>query len=125
MAQNVIRNYSVFVNGKKVGTAEGSDLNLESGDELQIGDGEVVGASEGVITGSLTLNAIVPVAPTCTPTLLDAILNKKWIQLTGGIIDGKVVKVNARVKAIGYSTQMANGTLKGKYDLIFGKPTTV
>jgi len=125
MAKNVVRNFSLFINGKKVGSAESSDYNLESGDELQIGDGEVFAVSEGVITGSCTLNTITPIAPTVTQTLLDALQNKKWIQLGIGLVEGKIHKVDARVKAGGWSTQMANGTLKGKYDLIFGKPTTI
>lgn len=125
MAKNVVRNFSLFINGKKVGAAESSDYNLESGDELQVGDGEVFAVSEGVVTGSCTLNVIVPVAPTVTPTLLDALQNKKYIQLGLGLIEGKIHKVDARVKSGGWSTQMANGTLKGKWDLIFGAPTTV
>lgn len=125
MSQNaVIRNYSVFIDSKRMGTMQTSDYNLEGGTELQIGDGEVIGASEGVMTGNLSATAIVPVANTkgVLDKIQDALETHKAIQLGVGRIGPSIHKVWAWCKSARYSTNTANGTLTGQFEFIFGKP---
>ena len=43
MATAVVRNFSLYANGRKCGEATGIAYDQESGNEIQIGDGQVLG----------------------------------------------------------------------------------
>lgn len=123
MANETIRSFSVYADGAKLGTAQGHAYDLESNAELQIGDGEVIGISQAVMTGQLVADTIVPFggAPVLRK-LEDAFFNNRPLQLSIGILNGQIHKVDAFVTKCSYKGDTVKGTAMGNWTFIFGKP---
>ena len=120
---SVIRNASIYVNGKKLGTATQATYTWNSGNENQVGDGKWLGVSQGVPTSSLSCTEIIPVGGADgQATLEDALKNYQYLQIAIGVIGTKIHKIDMAVMTAEYDTTMANGTLTGKFDLIGGDP---
>lgn len=115
---DIVRNFSVFVDSKKVATGTGHELDLSSGDELQIGDGQVVAVSEGVTTTTLQVDAITTFGGVAELQLLnEALLNKKWMQIAVGLVNGQIHQIDMRVSTAKYKTEMKSGTQNVSFQL--------
>lgn len=123
---SVIRNASIYANGKKLGTMTQATYTINGGNENQVGDGQWLGVSQGVTTTSLSGNEIVPVGGADGQAALeDALLNKKYVQMMIGPIGDKIHQVDMALMTTEYDTTMANGTLTGKLDFIGGAPKRI
>jgi hypothetical protein len=124
---DIVRNFSAYVDSKKVATGSAHDYTITAGDELQIGDGQVVAASEGVTTTQLSIDAITTFGGIVElQALNNALLNKKWIQIALGLVNGQIHQVDMRVFDANYKTEMKTGTqhvsfkMQGKAPVIVG-----
>jgi hypothetical protein len=115
---DIVRNWSIYVKGKKCATATGSELDVVSGDEMQIGDGQVVSISEGVTTTTLKIDAITTFGGIAELRLLNqALLNKQWVQVAAGVINGQIQQIDMRVSTANYKTEMKAGTQTVNFQL--------
>lgn len=116
-----IKPFNLFVGGKKVGTLVSSDYTIASNDEEQIA-AEGWSMSDGQPTSSISADTIVPVDGK-TATLEDALLNKKYIKVQAGVVNGKIHSITMRATEVKYNTDHKSGSLKGAFTLKGGKPT--
>jgi hypothetical protein len=123
MAANLIfRNFSVYINGAKVGTMEGADYGRKSGNEVQIGDGKVLGVSSGVGLVDLKINTLVPYEGNDVLQVLEtAYRNKTPVQVNVGILNGQDHMLDLWVMECSTTTQTKNGECKGTYNLTGGE----
>jgi hypothetical protein len=120
---DTIKSFSVYIDGAKMATAQGHAYDLESNAELQIGDGQVIGISQAVQTGQLVADTIVPFAGAPVLRKLDdAFANNKVVQLSIGILNGQIHKVDAFLTKCQYKSDTVKGTAMGNWTFIFGKP---
>lgn len=122
----VVRNFSLYANGRKCGEATGVAYDQESGNEIQIGDGQVLGVSQGVKTVQIQLSLIVPYRGTQVGRIMeDAYDNNTSLQIGIGIIAGRIHKMDLFVTKCNTKTEMKNGTCMGDYTLIGGAGSKV
>jgi hypothetical protein len=115
---DIVRNFSIYIEGKKCATATGGELDLASGDELQIGDGQVVAVSEGVTTSTLKVDAITTFGGVPELKLLnDALLNKRWVKVAVGVVNGQIQQIDMRVSTANFKTEMKAGTQNVNFTL--------
>lgn len=121
MAMFKIRHASIWVSGTKVAEAYKSKKSLNSGDEPQYGDEGFVGMSDGAITTTLDFDIIVPIGgATISPEQL--MLNKQDVDITAGLVNGKIWQLTMRFTKAEYDSDAKAGTLMGNFSLFGGKP---
>lgn len=126
MANAVVRNFSLYCNGRKCGEATGVAYDQESGNEIQIGDGQVLGVSQGVKTVQIQLSAIAPYRGAQVARILeDAYDSNTSIQIGLGIIMGRIHKMDLFCTKCNLKTEMKNGTCMGDWTLIGGAGSKV
>lgn len=126
MANAVVRNWSLFANGRKFGEATGSTFDQESGNEIQIGDGQVLGVSQGVKTVQIQITSITPYRGSQVARILeDAYDNNKSIQIGLGIIMGRIYKMDLFCTKANLKMETKNGTAVGDWTLIGGAGSKV
>lgn len=118
-----IKAASFYVKGAKVGTAEGGDFSIASNDEDHITD-EGWSVSDGTPTCKMTINVIVPVDGK-TKRLAQALLDKEYISVQVGVVDGAVFSATMRATDASYTIDNKTGSLKGKFDFRGGEPEIV
>lgn len=117
-----IRNFSLYVAGKKVGVARGHTYDIHGNNQLEVGDGDVVGIAQGVTTTALKSDLIVPVAGTRVSWFKEYLEAGKPVDIALGIVDGAIHKLTMYLMDISYVTETANGTLTGSMDFQGRKP---
>ena len=122
MASARFRSSSVFVAGKKVGQMNNVKYHYMSGDEPQFGDPGYAGHSDGAATSSLTCTQIIPVSGTDFDPHA-AIKSKVYLDITVGVIAGKLHQVTMRCIDYEVTGETKNGTLTGVFNLAGGDPT--
>lgn len=115
---------SIFINGRKIGEFVQHKLTLASGDELQYGDGGVVGHSDGAETSKLTANGVVPRAGMATD-LVALLQAKQDVDVSVGVLDGKIRMITMRFETAEFSGDHKAGTLMGDFSLSGGKSRAV
>lgn len=121
----VIRNASFYMFGKKGGKINQGTVSLSSGNEIQVGDGEVLGASEGVTQGTIDVTSVEPVSG-AADLMVDAFINKKDVPFGVGLLDGKILKCTIKIFDCNWDTDMARGTLVRKLQMhLVSKPEFV
>jgi len=128
MAANdeIIRNFSLYANGKKFGQATSLGFDQQSGRELQIIDGKVGGISQGVKTTQAQADSIVPFGGAPVLRILQDYYNSgKKLQIGVGSIGGQIHKIDMWVQEINYKAEMKNGTTTGTFKFIGGEATQV
>lgn len=122
MAQNRFKHYSVYANGKKEGKIHASKYEGNSGDEPQIGDDGYQGHSDGAATTMLDVDAIIPVAGSDFDWV-DALVNKKPIDVAMGTIGGKIHTITMRCTKYAFAGDAKAGTINGSFTLAGGEPS--
>lgn len=126
MANAVVRNFSLYANGRKCGEATGVAYDQESGNEIQIGDGQVLGVSQGVKTVQIQLSLIVPYRGTQVGRIMeDCYDTNTSLQVGLGIIAGRIHKMDLFVTKCNTKMETKNGTCMGDYTLIGGAGSKV
>jgi len=126
MSKPIVRNFSFYANGKKCGEATGVAYDQESGNEIQIGDGQVIGVSQGVKTVSVQLSQIIPYRGSNVQRIVeDAYDGNYSLQVGLGIIGSRIHKMDLYVTKCNIKTEMKNGTCNGEFTLIGGAGTKV
>lgn len=121
MANTTIKNCSLFVNGLKQAELTGLTYDQESGNELQIGDGDIVGVSQGVKTVIVTANSIIPYRGAPAARILeDAFDNNTSVQIGIGLLGGRIHKLDLFVTKFNIKSDSKNGTVTGDFTLIGG-----
>ena len=126
MADETIRHFSVFVDGEKLGTATGHAYDLDSGSELQIGDGVVLGVSQGVTTAKIVADTIIPFGGKSNlRKLLNALLFKKKLQVGVGVLGAQIHKLDMYCTSASFKSETAKGVATGNWTLMGGAPQVV
>lgn len=117
------RSFSLYAKGRKWGTAQGHAYDVETGSELQIGDGEVLGVSAGVPTTQIVSKAIVPFGGNDVMRMLEeAALSHDPIQIGAGVLNGRIHKIQMWVTKFSYNGDTVKGTCMGDFTFHGGKP---
>lgn len=117
MANVRVRPFSVFIGAKKFGEMHQAKFTINSGDEIQFGDGGAVGMSDGAETTSLSCTAIQPATRLMSIDLVDAIRNKKDLDVAIPI-GTKIVMMPMRTSKAEFDTDQKTGRLEGMFDFI-------
>lgn len=121
MSKPVIRNFSFYSNGLKCGEATGVAYDQESGNEIQIGDGNVIGVSQGVKTVSVQLSQIIPYRGSLVARMLeDAFDSNTSVQVGLGLIGGRIHKMDLFVTKLNIKSESKTGMCTGEFTLIGG-----
>jgi hypothetical protein len=121
-----IRSFSLYIEGALWGTLQGNAYDVTTGSELQIGDGVVIGVSQGVPVVKLVANGIVPVAGHPVAQKIEQLaLAHKLIKIGAGILNGRIHKLNMYCTAFSYKGDNPKGTCMGDWTFEGGKPTFV
>lgn len=122
MAKKLVRNASFFgPGGRKWGEATSGTFDQESGNDLQVGDGEVIGISVGVKTSTLSVSSILTFdGSNVAKRLQDAYDNNQFIDMQIGLVNGEIHSGTMTVQKINVKTTMKNGELTGDFTLIGG-----
>jgi hypothetical protein len=102
--------------------AQGHAYDVETGSELQIGDGVVLGVSAGVPTCQIVSKGIVPFAGSTTMRVIeDAADNHEPIQVGIGIVNGRIKKIEMWCTKYSYNGDTVKGTCMGDFTFAGGK----
>lgn len=122
----VVRNFSLYANSRKCGEATGVAYDQESGNEIQIGDGQVIGVSQGVKTVTVQLSQIIPYRGSQVGRIVeDAFDSNTSIQIGLGLIGGRVHKMDLYCTKCNIKMETKNGTCNGEFTLIGGAGSKV
>lgn len=113
---------SIFVAGKKVGTAESGDYTINDNGEPHITDDGWT-MSDGTTTCEVKLNTIITVDG-ATKHLKDALVNKIFVTLQLALIDGETHTIKARCTTSAANWDNKTGGMKGSLTFQGGTPTT-
>ena len=124
MADYQIRSASVFVGGQKMGTFTDGNLSIKSGDEPNFGDnaGSIV-YSDGVIQPTFSADFFEPIQGLGFD-LDGALLNKTKLNISVGLINGKVYNADWRPLDSDHTFTIKTGESKGKYNFGACTPLT-
>lgn len=118
MADYQLMAFSLFFEGRKLGTFTKGKLSLKGNDEANYGDlAGIVVWSDGVIESSFTASAFQPVQA-LDYDISAAFLAKTNINLTFGPIGPNLWEISMRVLSVEYDTDVKSGMLNG--DFSFG-----
>jgi hypothetical protein len=115
-----IKSCNFYIDNDKIGVAESGDYAITGNDESHI-TAEGWSASDGTPTTELSLNTVTPVDGK-TDSLVDALLNKKYVVAQVGLVDGRIHRVTMRCTEVRYTTDNKTGSLKGAFKFMGGKP---
>jgi hypothetical protein len=121
MAQVKVKAASLYINGSKVAEIEGTDYDLQGGDEAQFGDGGYQGHSDGAITTKVSATGIMPV-PGMKVDLVDRFLKKKDVSVSLATIQGKIHRITMRITNCNVKSSHRNGTQTGSFSFEGGEP---
>lgn len=122
----IFRNFSVYAGTEKMGVMTGAGYDRKSGNELQIGDGLVLGVSIGVKTVELKIKSVVPYLGNSVITFLEQNYKDNTpVQVNIGILNGKDHMVDLWVTECSYQAETKNGTTMGDFTLIGGEGVQV
>jgi hypothetical protein len=121
----VIRAFSVFVEGTKMGTFYNSTYHWTGGDEPNFGDnnGQVV-YSDGVQQTTLDSKSFEPVSG-LDFDLEQAMLTKTNLNISLGVINGNIHQLRMRLLEIVHDGEIKGGTLNGSFKLGGSAPVIV
>jgi hypothetical protein len=112
---------SIFVKGRKVGTAESGDYTInDNGEDHVTDDGWTM--SDGTTTCEVKLNTIVAVDG-ATRFLKDALIAKQFVTLQLSLIDGETHTITARNVTDATNWDNKTGGMKGSVTFRGGEPT--
>ena len=119
-----IRHYSVYYNNKRVAWFKGKSYEIKSGDEAQIADNGYMGHSDGATQTMLKTDMVVPVKGIGI-SLESDLLNKKYVKIGVGVVNGKAHQVEMRMVSTSFSTDESTGALTGEINFEGGPPTVI
>lgn len=112
---------ALFYRGRRVGLFQEGTYGFKTNSNQELTD-EGPYNTDGVFVSTITATLLVPAAGT-TLTMLQDALNQVDVDIAGGIIDGNILEfVNCRATELEYTSNVKDGTLKGKFTWQSGKP---
>lgn len=115
---------SLYLDGKKMGTIQTNDTDVEAGDEPQFGDPGLLGYSDGAMQTKISGNGVVPMKG-MEVNLIAAMKAKKDFDVAIGIIDGKIIRVQMRCLKAQFKGDHKPGTLAVTCEFGGGEPDQV
>ena len=121
MANLKFRVSPLYIGSKKVAEMMSASFEIDSNDEQELGVDAVLGFTEGIITGTVTCEACVPVdGESIDWTSL--ILNKTDVNV-GFDIGGELLQATGRVTKLSDKTDSKTGKTSRTPNIIIGTPT--
>lgn len=115
---------AIFYKKKRVGVMQGFTFTLKTNDGQEIADSGVFN-TDGVETTEISYDSISPITGSSTTLIADA-LAKQDLEISLGIIDGKIYSVDdARLVQSEWTGEKASGKQTQKVQLHAGKPKIV
>lgn len=122
----IIRAFSLYIEGAKWGLLQGLAYDVTTGSELMIGDGIVIGVSQGVPICKIVANGIVPVTGHAVARKVEEYaLSHKKFQIGAGVLNGRIHKLDMYCTSYSYKGDNVKGTCMGDWTFEGGKPTLV
>lgn len=121
MAAHIVRHMSFFYRGRKVALAEGVQYDIDGNDEDLFADEGWAGASSGAVTTKVSVDTITPIQGTGIDIIRD-MLNKEYVKVALALVEGKIHEIQMRPRTVSYTGENQAGSLKGKWELMGGKP---
>lgn len=122
MALVKVKHASLYIASKKAAECNKNDIDVKSGDEPQIGDDGFLGMSDGATMTTIQFESIVPLSG-MSVTVETALLNKTDVDITLGLINGKIWQLTCRCTDLKYTSDAKNGTLTGSFTFVGGIPS--
>lgn len=122
MALVRVKHASLWVGGKKQAECNKNDVDVNSGDEPQIGDDGFMGMSDGATTTTLEFDSIVPVSG-MSSQVEQLLLTKADVDMNLGYVNGKLWQITMRCTRLKYSSDAKTGTLSGSFTFMGGVPS--
>lgn len=117
-----IRHTSIYLDGKKVATVQTNSYGGASGDESQIADEGYFGHTDGAMTTTLSADTIEPVRESDSKKIVKAMIDKKYLNFSVGIISGDIHELKMRCKSYTFDGDSSAGSLTGKFEFEGGEP---
>jgi hypothetical protein len=115
---------ALYYQGRRAGKLQGAELTINSNSTQEITD-EGPNNTNGVITGTISADLLVPEEGTQLSILEDLLFNRDVV-LTYGIVDGAILEfVDCRCTKAQYTANVKDGTLKGKFEWNVSKPNRI
>lgn len=114
MANTLIQPQYLSINGKRVAHVTGSSTEIASNDERQIALEGVIGHSDGVPTCDFEIKTIVCITGGDEDALVDALLNKEYIDVEGTLGSSTIVTTCRCINFSGNS-EAASGKFEGSF----------
>lgn|SRR5512138_1663505 len=121
MAKPRVKSGSLFYKGKRIATLQNLTYSIKTNDTQEMTD-DGVHNTDGITTTEVSCDTLVPIAGVGVSIVNDA-LNHNDVDITVGIIDGKIHEIEAmRATEIQFTGEVASGKLTGKFTWIGGQP---
>jgi hypothetical protein len=116
-----IKSAKIYLDGVLIGTAESGSYRITGNDEMHVTADATVSFGDGITTTEVTLNTIVTVAGK-TQSITSALLQKKYVTVQVGLVDGQIHQMSMRCLEHGFDTDYRTGMLKGNARFQGGPP---
>jgi len=115
-----VRAPSLYVGSNKVAECSGGSVTVDTGAEKQIGDGEVIAVTDGVVSMDATFDTIIPVAG-MKSDVLDIVLGQKYVKLSV-VYAGKLLSAEGKMSGADLKWDQKTGSYTGSFKFLGGKP---
>ena len=122
MALVRVKHASIFRNGKKIAECYQNKYHIASGDEAAFGDDGFEGMTDGATTTTIDCTTIVPYGG-MSVDLADDLLNKRDVDMTVGLVNGKIHEITMRVLEAEFDSDAKTGALNGAFKFMGGVPS--
>jgi hypothetical protein len=121
MANPKVKSGSLFYKGKRIATLQNLTYTIKTNDTQEMTDSGPHN-TDGITTTEVGCDTLVPLTGVGVTAVTDA-LNHEDVDITVGIIDGKIHEIQAmRATEIAFSGEVASGKLTGKFTWHGGAP---
>lgn len=111
---------SFYIKGRKVAQAKETSHKFTANGEQIIGDGEVLGESDGVVTSEVSFGAYIPIGG-MDVDVVDLVIEQADVQV-GALFNGKIYKIDGRFYEADVTSTSKTGVTEGKFSFRGGKP---
>jgi hypothetical protein len=127
MATITVRNFSIYgQDGRKYDFATKGTLKFTNNGAQLIGDGKWLGKSKGVPTSTFSCDNIISVGGNeSTKMAAEAVRSQDYLDMSFGIIDGKIYTATMSADDVTFETDMEQGTLTGSFSFSGGEVETI
>lgn len=120
------RSCKIYFEGRRYAYCEDGEIDLPTGGEAVVADGEYAGSTDGVMVSKVTMNHIVPVGDTYATGLIQKMLDNKRVKVEVGIVGDKIFSWDEMTLDSGNIKWDGKANrVNGSFTLTGGKPNLV